>query len=534
MKRNFYYLILFSCLVDVSAIFAQDAFTVHLIPSSLTSVPAVHSGAFAEYNGKWIFMGGRRDGLHIMQANQAFPSTDRNDTIYIVDPLNNSMLSAAASQLPVYLFSAISSANMQFYQEGKFLYLIGGYGYEDSSQAWITFPSLVSVDLDSLENAINAGASISGSFRLLIDSNMAVTGGALDKIDSTYYLVFGHKFDGRYAKMQMPIFTQRYTHEIRKFSIHDDGINLSVSNYSALSDTNLFHRRDFNLVPQVFLNHDRGFTVFGGVFQKMADLPFLTPIDITSGGVQHQQSFNENLNQYTTATLPVYDSSYNFMHTVFFGGMSLYTLDTINLALVQDTLIPFVNTISMVSRDASGQLIESKLQENMPALKGTNAIFISDINAPTIDGRIINLNSISGNTRVGFLVGGIHSDAPNIGDLDPVSMSRPNSIVYEVYIDKNVNAIPEVNVTNAVNNLIVYPNPAVGNLYMNFLINGSAECEIVLLDSKGSHAKNLLPSQALGGQQSLIFKIDELEAGNYYCRVRVGNSVKIVKVIIGR
>jgi hypothetical protein len=533
MKRRYFFLFVFAFLFQCKELFSQQPFTVHVIPSAITAVPAIHSGAFASRGNKWIFIGGRRDGLHIMQAGSAFPTSQRNDSIFIVDPIANTYQAVSARQFPAYTWEALCSSNMQYIQDGQYLYMIGGYGREDSTFSYVTFHSLISVDLDCLLNEIDAGNPIGNCIRQVIDSNLAVAGGMIDKIDSTFYLVFGHRFDGFYSNQHSGPFTQRYTHEIRKFTIQDDGVNLSINNYSAIQDTEIFHRRDFNMVRQIYPDHERGFTVFGGVFQKNLDQPFLTPIDITSSGVQHQSSFNENLNQYTTAALPVYDSMYNAMHTIFFGGMSLYTLDTVSHSLIQDTLVPFVSTISKVMRDSLGNLSEMKMQENMPSLLGTNAFFIFDTTVAMID-HTIDLNSISGVRRVGFIAGGIQSDGPNIGNQDPTSMSRPNPVLYDVFIDKTIDAVAEINVTNDVNNLFVFPNPVTDNFSIHFSIKNESNCDIKLFDQKGKLLSILLPEKKLIGEQKFNFSISELKNGIYNCNVRVDKSIKTVKIILQR
>ena len=510
--------------------FSQQAFTVHVVPSAITAVPGIHSGAFANHSGKWIFIGGRIDGIHTMQANMAFPTSGRNDSIFIVDPDLNLYTAVSATSLPRSIYEALCSSNMEYYQDGSRLYMIGGYGSEDSTATWITFPSLISIDLICLLNKIDSGFPIDGCFRQLIDSNLSVTGGALDKIDSTYYLVFGHRFDGRYSNPPSSLFYQQYTHEIRKFSIQDDGINLSISNYQTLRDTNVYHRRDFTMLPQIYPTHDRGITVFGGVFQKVIDRPFLTPIDITSGSVIHQSAFNENLNQYSTASMPIYDSLNNYMHNVFFGGISLYTLDTATMSLVEDTLVPFVSTISKVTRDPSGNLTESRMQEDMPALKGTNAVFIPDQSVLTIDKSIIDLNSLSGNTRVGYIAGGILSDFPNVANLDPIGMSRPNTVLYEVYIDKNINSIPEIKIQNEINNLAAYPNPFEDKLIIHFAVLHENNCTIKLYDSKGQTVKVLLADTKVNGEQKFTFSTSELPIGIYACQIKVGDTIKTLLV----
>jgi len=525
--RSIFYLAIFILFGFYSL--AQEAFTVHVVPSAITAAPAIHSCAFASYNNKWIFIGGRKDGMHLMQTNQSFPVYGRNDSIYIVDPIANTYQAVTAKSLPGYTYESICSSNMQYYQDGNFLYMIGGYGSEDSSAQWITFPTLTSINLDSLLNAIAIGSSISGSFRLLLDSSMAVTGGELGKIDTTYFLVCGQQFDGRYADPPAAgLFTQRYTHDVRKFSIHDDGINLSIQNYVVAKDTDVYHRRDFNLVEQIFPNFEYGYTLFGGVFQKGINQPFLTPIDISQTSIQHQLSFNENLNQYTTATMPVYDSLHNHMHTIFFGGISLYRWDTVANMMVQDTTVPFVNTISKVTRDSVGNLFESRINENMPSFKGTNAIFIPDPSVMSYDGKIINLNALTGNTRVGFIAGGIHADQPNVARIDPLGLSRPNSVLYEVYIDKNVNSIPELKVVNDVNNLMVFPNPAHESFTISFNSPNENSFEIKLFDVRGKLIQTLLKNKKYVGQQSFSFSSHGIANGIYTCVVTSGKSAKTV------
>ena len=521
------------CFIISTDSHAQQGFGLSIQPSSITAIPALHSGAVATWNSKWIFIGGRIDGLHIMQSNQGFPAYGRNDSIYVVDPFTNSRIAADASQLPPSIFEAISSANMEFYQDGNYLYMIGGYGKMAIQNTWLTFHSLVSVDLSCLLSNINSASPITSCFRQIVDSNMAVAGGMLEKIDSTYYLVFGHRFDGRYAKnTTVGSFTQTYTHQIRKFGISDDGVNLAITNYHTETDTNNFHRRDLNLLPQVFPNGDFGFTAYGGVFQKNADLPFLTPIDVTANSTIHQVGFNQNLSQYTSAAMPVFDSTNNTMHSVFFGGMSLYSLDTVNQILVQDTLVPFVNTISKITREPNGNLTEYKLPVEMPGLLGSNAFFILKDSVPTVHDKIIDLNALSGITHVGYIVGGIESDFPNIAEIDPEGMSRPHAMVYDVFIDKALSSRNDLAIKNVLNNLMVYPNPANNRLFMDFSLQKAQNCKITLYNNHGKIVRVLFPEQSLTGEQHLVLNTEGIKNGFYLCQVKAGSSVKLIKVIL--
>ena len=512
---------------------AQEQFSISISSSSISSVPAWHSGAFAEWSGKWIFIGGRIDGLHNFQAGQAFDVFSRNDSVFVVDPVADRRWSASLSVLPHSMYEAICSANMEYYQDDSMLYMIGGYGRNDSSSTKITFPTLTAVHLDGLVNAVMTVSPVNSFFRQVIDTNLAIAGGRLEKIDSTYYLVFGHRFDGLYDKNAgSTLFVQQYSNEIRKFNIHDDGVALSVANFHAIADTTHFHRRDYNLVPQIFPGGEYGITAFGGVFQKFANLPFLYPIDITPSSIQVNSSFNQNLSQYETACMPVYDSTNNFMHTFFFGGMSLYTYDTTTHALVQDTLIPFVKTVSRISRDGSGNLTEYNMPVQMPSLLGTNARFIPDHSQSLFNKAIINLNSLPANTHAGWIVGGIQSDFPNVAHLDPGSMSRASSEVFDVFIHKSGVDVNDQLIKNEINNFFVYPNPSDGIFNIEFSINEKMKIEVAVYHANGKKITSLFEGWRQPGNSKFTWDASHEKAGIYFCIVKSGRYSKTVKLTV--
>ena len=88
MKRILILLLFFSS----ARVYSQQLFSLRLVPSVLTSAPAVHSGAFGAYDQKWFFIGGRKNGLHGFQSPFAFPQNKINDKIYITDPISDQSL----------------------------------------------------------------------------------------------------------------------------------------------------------------------------------------------------------------------------------------------------------------------------------------------------------------------------------------------------------------------------------------------------------------------------------------------------------
>jgi hypothetical protein len=157
--------------------------------------------------------------------------------------------------------------------------------------------------------------------------------------------------------------------------------------------------------------------------------------------------------------VPLWDSASNTMRTVFFGGMALYHLDSTG-GVQKDSLIPFVNTVSAVTRSAGNVLTENILPIEMPGLLGTNAHFIPVAHVHR-DG-IVKLDDITDNTLVGYIIGGISSPEPNLSLTDP-SMSSASNRVFEVWINPNPDHVSSD--ANSIA-LTVSPNPASDMLYV--------------------------------------------------------------------
>jgi hypothetical protein len=509
---------------------AQESFSVSIVPMTINGAPALHSFAYGTLNGKWLFIGGRTNGLHDFEPPFAFPNQYANDSIFVVDINASLSWGVPASSLPDTILQSISSTNMEFYQDSTTLYLFGGYGYDNSVSDYRTFARLTAIDLNGLINAVIANNNINSYFRQIVDSNLAITGGNIDKIDSTYYLTFGQRFDGRYNRIDtLGFFYQHYSRQIRKFTIHDDGINLSINNYQTIDDTVNFRRRDYNLVHQIFPNRQEGITAFGGVFQYNALLPYLTPIDISPSTYNVINSFNQNLEQYSTACMPVYDSIYNAMHTIFFGGISLYYFDSTTNIMTMDTLVPFVNTISKITRDSNGILTEYQLPITMPGLMGTNAQFIINPAISSYRNKIINLDTLTGNTLVGYIVGGLTSTLPNISDQSPPP-SYPSNIIYKVYIDKTITS-QDIPISNSILNFIVYPNPTSEFIKIQFSTTKQGRAEVSIFDNKGSLVENIYNEYITSGSHELNWKPKHIPPGEYFCRIKIGYESKTMRFV---
>lgn len=412
--------------------------TITLEPYSIPGMPSLQSFASAHVGDDLVIIGGRRDGLHRFQPPNAFLAADNNTMIYVVDLGNRrvdsvSVLSPAlASDGP--LADQLQSTNMQFVQYGDTLLLMGGYGYATTVQRHITHPRFTLVDLPLLISAIRSGGDVRQAFRSQEDQRAAVTGGYLGKIGDTLMLVGGHRFDGRYNPMGGNSFTQRYHERVFRFTLNTVADAPAIIELEHHTDPEHLHRRDYNLVPQIFADGRHGYTVYSGVFQRDVDLPFLHPVDVTTTSYTPRPEFSQYLNHYHCATIPLYDSASSYQHTFFVGGMSQYTVAS-DGTLQQDDNVPFVRTMARVSRDGTGTFRESKLDDLLPGLEGTTAEFVHRHDVPATDhgvilGHRLPEDSLSAGYHVGYVVGGIRSTAPNIFFQNTGTQSAASSTVY--------------------------------------------------------------------------------------------------------
>jgi hypothetical protein len=364
----------------------------------------------------------------------------------VIDPVEKLTWSAPLSSLPVSIQEQLSSTNMEFHQSGDFLYIAGGYGYSNSADDHMTYPYLTAVNVPGVVHSIVNNASITSFFRQINDEQFAVTGGYLNKIYDTYYLTGGQWFDGRYNPMGHASYTQKYTNSIRKFTLIDFGSDLNISHFPVITDSLNLHRRDYNVIPQIMPDGKEGLTAFSGVFQIGVDLPYMNCVNITESGYYVNNDFSQFYSQYHCAHIPLFSASENEMHNLFFGGIAQYS-DSAGI-LIQDDNVPFVKTISRVTRDTHGRMAEYKLPGEMPGYLGAGAEFIPVENIRVYGNGVIKLDKlVADSTLVGYIVGGIESPESNIFWTNNGTQSSANHQIYKVFIIKSKSS--EVHILNA-------------------------------------------------------------------------------------
>lgn len=516
-----------------NALLAQQSFaySVELIPVDIPNLQGLHSYAFAQDNGKWLIIGGRKDGVHARQPFNAFPQNNNNASILVIDVATQQFWTAPLSSLPTSIAEQLQSTNMNFYQDADTLIITGGYAFSPTANDHITFPKMTTVLVSNVINAVINNQPINSYFKQIHDEVFAVTGGQIGKIENTYYLVGGHRFDGRYNPMNNPTFVQSYTNQIAYFKLNNSGTQLSFSNYGTWVDPIHLRRRDYNLVPQIFPDGSEGYTISSGVFQINNDLPFLYPVDITASGYIPQTTFNQYLSNYHSSKVALFDITTNEMHTLFFGGISQYYYE--NGTLMQDNAVPFVKTISRVTRSANGMLQEFALPIEMPALKGAGAEFFINKNLSHTDSEIIKLADHSQDTIVlGHIFGGILSSEINPFDNNNTENTQADASIYQVNLIKHsISSVP-INEGKNPYNISSQPNPFKNEINVSYTLNKDVTIQyfISTIDGKILKQGNIIDSKL--GANTVPISVTEASSNStlivtfifeeiYFCSVKV-------------
>lgn len=411
--------------------FAQtiSEYSVVLQPRKIEGLMGLQSFAFGQYDGKWVFIGGRLDGLHRRQPFAAFDSIGHNNQILVIDPQSGQLWKASVMGLPVPLRDQLKATNTCFLQEGERLLLVGGYGIGEQAGDHLTFPYVTTVQLPELIKEVQSGSVSTHPFYQVKDSLAAVTGGQLLCLNNRFYLVGGHRFDGRYNPADRPTFVQTYTNSVRTFTLDAAGNPVWGT---AFQDSLLMHRRDFNVALQQNAAGEPYLTAYSGVFQYGVDLPFQTAVHITEEGLSEQPDFYQYYNHYHCADVSLFESKTGEMHTLFFGGIAQY-YDSLG-TLVQDNGVPFVSTISRVTRKPDGSMSEYRFPQQLPALLGAGSEFIPNPQLQRSAAGIIQWDAYSDSLYLGTIAGGIASTGRNIFWINDDEESAAYSGLFDVFL----------------------------------------------------------------------------------------------------
>ncbi|HEY0189825.1 MAG TPA: hypothetical protein VGC42_01805 [Kofleriaceae bacterium] len=423
-----------------------------------SSLPALHAYSLGRTkDGKLLIVGGRiTQGLHMFTSTDPnFPRKNTNSSLWVIDPKTGDKWSFDTAQLGDDLAGPLSATNAQGYQDPATdqLLIAGGYGWSGDNMK--TFNTIVSLPVSQVAAQITAAHPDPARIKALIkrgtDPRFAVTGGALRKLGSTYYLLFGQSFQGQYRAFGGSDFTQAYADKIAQFTLQPSSLKiLSYGELTSSDPSHPYHRRDGNVIDNVDpATGAERITAFGGVFMPGKIAAYTNPVFIDASGPTVDSTDQQRFSQYQCPVIVAYDPVAKLEYHTFVGGISgtwFSQSPSQHQAYLQVTAqgrndgLPFIADITSYVQKADGSFTEWILPSPIPGnqLLGASIDFVV-ANAAVASGLasakgVLHLDKWHAGDRklVGYLFGGIAATNPL--PLQPNSGTVATNQLFEVYV----------------------------------------------------------------------------------------------------
>jgi hypothetical protein len=417
----------------LSQVFPENAlpFTIQLDVANFSLPTGLQSFASAIYNGKWVILAGRTNGLHgFDNVGNNFPPSFQNTTVYVIDPATGISWSRALndrSGLTQAEIDSLSVTASQSFQKGNLLYFVGGYGINTATNTMETKGILTVIDLVKLVGWVINGTPLAKcAIRQVFHPFLTVTGGFLFQANDhqPMLLMLGQNFMGLYTDSSNGL----YTRQIRPFWIIAHKNELSILAQPSEVTIPDYRRRDLNIVPTIH-NNKFDYTAFAGVFTPDTGV-WTVPITIFADGSSFQpdpndpNTFKQAMNHYNCPAFGLYSVGKKEMFVVFPGGISFGYFS--GGTFQTDAEFPFINQITTVKIDRRRQYTQYLMNNEYPFLVstgsnpgnqllfGAEAVFFPKDGVPVFANGVFQLDALPKTpTVIGYIAGGIMSTLPN-------------------------------------------------------------------------------------------------------------------------
>ncbi len=434
-------------------------------------LPILQSYVVGQYDGKWLILEGRTNGLHNFTEDGFinFPPDKQNREVWVVDPSSmngwSKSLDDATSGLSQAQIDSLSLTNTQDYQDGYTLYIAGGYGYDRTQEKFMTYDKLTAIDIPGLMDWVmssNGTDTAASHIRQIEDPIFRVTGGDMFKMGDSTFLVFGQDFDGPYN----PTANGTYTKQVRSFKIIDNGTFLGIEDTFQTPPVDAYRRRDLNVVPVIRpkysfwgLHHgwqlEEGLVALSGVFTLTAGA-WTVPVEINKWGIPSMRNpnspwtFKQGMNNYHSAKVSLFSERNKNMYILLLGGITLNFYDRDKKEFVyfpssNPDFLPWTSQVTTVMINPFGHYTQFLMDEEFPDLRldgkrlyfGAESEFIPVQGLETYENGVLKLDKIlkGGEKVIGYIFGGIATDGFAVG-IDGTITNATNQI-FEVTLERN-------------------------------------------------------------------------------------------------
>lgn len=430
---------------DVSTVYPETPLPYSLqIDSASFNLPSgIQAYASAIYKEKWVLIAGRTNGLHdFSNVGNNFPPNFQNTTIYVVDPESGSATSrdlTAGSGLSQDVIDCLSVTASQSFQNGRALYIVGGYGINTGTGEMETKSTLTAINLKELIHWVEGKkSSLTKVVRQTSHPLLQVTGGFLFQNSShdPFLLMLGQNFIGLYKDDSNGIYTQ----QIRPFWLVDDGDRLAILPHVSATTFPDYRRRDLNIVP-ILRRNQPAYAILGGVFTTTTGV-WTVPITVFPDGSSFEpdptaaSTFKQAMNHYNCPAFGLYSTKTQDMYVVLPGGISYGYFD--NGTFTTDPEFPFINQVTTIQIDRNDNYTQFLMDAVYPVIQsggndlrfGAEAVFFPKDGIKLYHNGVIQLDKIKESTVIGYIVGGIASQVANT--TNPLTETTSSPYIFTV------------------------------------------------------------------------------------------------------
>ena len=426
MTINYKYLLV-SFLFFATTLTSQENFKIAIEPASIYGMPSLHSYAHAQWDGKWLILGG--------QTSEDWEFSHPNLEIYVIDPVANQIWTMPSEFLhgQVQSVEQLTSCFAQFYQEEEHLYLLGGYGYSPEIEGYYAFPYLSIINVkEVIQHIINREYETAAAyFHQIEHDRFSVMDGLLTKIDNTFYLVGGIEFYGFFDEEE-PSFKKMPRQEVISFQLFQDREGLyDIKLMGSLDYTDEFLEIFSTTVPQIFPNQEEGISILSN--EEVDGSKYAAWMDIFKIGYSTSWQRNKEIAHYHSTVIPIYDKKAKTMHTLFLNGCTEYYCEE------DEVFMGLENVDSMVVFSQSEWGSTIKKESITPYYdNGKDAQFILNSTIPHYKNGVIKFHRLpEGKSHIGYIYGGASNANPMIFE-DGSLLALSSSQLFKVYLIKEV------------------------------------------------------------------------------------------------
>ena len=402
---------------------AQSGFNLEIVPYDIHELPPIHANAFAQYDGKWLIIGGRTGELD--------QPSYLNYDLMVIDPVSEDYWVYPLEWTDMVMENPdhLGNCYAAHFQEGSYLFLAGGMGYSMESEAFGPFPTMTIVDVPKTINAIIHQEKMKECFFQLENEGFKKQDALLTKIADRFYLAGGRQFFGDFDEQGELSIEFNTTNEVFSFLLEKNDSIWTLSSEKMIDYKDDFETAIASYVPQVFPDGKTGISIF--LNNPDGYSKNLEWMNIFNFGYSTYVDSSRNIANYHSTIIPVYDAETKRMHSIFIGGCDEYFC-SIGENYAPDKIDYYESFV----RDENGKVTVTRSQMDAYLAKGRDAQFILNQNIPQYPNKVIDLEKITDDRQLlGYIYGGATTPGMMLSN-DGSVLDTPSNQLFKVYITK--------------------------------------------------------------------------------------------------